>query len=40
MLRAYYERLIGNGKLHKVALVATMRRLLLILNAIMFPVDA
>jgi transposase len=34
MLRAYYERLIGKGKLHKVALVATMRRLLLILNAI------
>ena len=33
-LRAYYEHLIGNGKLHKVALVATMRRLLLILNAI------
>jgi hypothetical protein len=26
--------LIANGKLHKVAMVATMRRLLLILNAI------
>jgi transposase len=34
LLRAYYEHLIGNGKLRKVALVATMRRLLLILNAI------
>ena len=33
-LRAYYERLRANGKLHKVALVATMRKLLLILNAI------
>jgi transposase len=33
-LRAYYEHLIVNGKLHKVAMVATMRRLLLMLNAI------
>lgn len=33
-LRAYYARLRANGKLHKVALVATMRKLLLILNAI------
>jgi len=33
-LRSYYERLIANGKVHKVAMVATMRRLLLILNAI------
>lgn len=32
-LRAYYQHLIARGKLHKVALVATMRRLLLILNA-------
>ena len=34
LLRAYYEHLIANGKLHKVAMVATMRRLLLILKAI------
>ena len=33
-LRAYYSRLRARGKLHKVALVATMRKLLLILNAI------
>lgn len=33
-LRAYYSRLRAKGKLHKVALVATMRKLLLILNAI------
>jgi len=33
-LKAYYARLRAKGKLHKVALVATMRKLLLILNAI------
>ena len=33
-LRSYYEHLIANGKVHKVAMVATMRRLLLMLNAI------
>jgi transposase len=33
-LRAYYDRLRARGKLHKIALVATMRKLLLILNAI------
>jgi transposase len=33
-LRAYYNHLRAGGKLHKVALVATMRKLLLILNAI------
>ena len=33
-LRVYYDRLRARGKLHKVALVATMRKLLLILNAI------
>jgi transposase len=33
-LRAYYDGLRARGKLHKVALVATMRKLLLILNAI------
>ncbi len=32
-LRAYYDHLRARGKLHKVALVATMRKLLLILNA-------
>jgi transposase len=33
-LRASYDRLRARGKLHKVALVATMRKFLLILNAI------
>jgi transposase len=33
-LRVYYDRLRARGKPHKVALVATMRKLLLILNAI------
>ena len=33
-LRAYYDRLRARGKPHKVALVATMRKLLLILNAV------
>jgi transposase len=33
-LRAHYDRLRARGKPHKVALVATMRKLLLILNAI------
>ena len=33
-LRAYYDRLRARSKPHKVALVATMRKLLLILNAI------
>ena len=33
-LRAYYDHLRGSGKQHKVALVATMRKLLLTLNAI------
>ena len=33
-LRAYYDGLRARGKLHKVALVATMRKLLLILNAV------
>jgi transposase len=37
-LRAYYDRLRVRGKLHKVALVATMRKLLLILNAIIKPI--
>ncbi len=34
-LRAHYQRLLAAGKAHKVALVATMRRLLLILNAML-----
>lgn len=33
-LRAYYDHLRAGGKQHKVALVATMRKLLLTLNAI------
>jgi len=33
-LRAYYDHLRASGKQHKVALVATMRKLLLTLNAI------
>jgi transposase len=33
-VRACYDRLRARGKLHKVALVATMRKLLLILDAI------
>jgi len=33
VLRAFYARLRGSGKLTKVALVACMRKLLIILNA-------
>lgn len=33
VIRAYYERLVGAGKAHKVALVACMRKLLIILNS-------
>lgn len=33
VLRQYYERLLGSGKCKKVALVAAMRKLLTILNA-------
>jgi transposase len=33
-LRASYDHLRAAGKQHKVALVATMRKLLLILNAL------
>ena len=32
-IRAFYERLTAKGKLHKVALIACMRKLLGILNA-------
>lgn len=35
VLKAFYERLIANGKLPKVALTACMRKLLTILNAIL-----
>jgi transposase len=33
VIRAHYERLVAAGKLKKVALVACMRKLLTILNA-------
>lgn len=33
VIRTFYERLIGAGKTNKVALVASMRKLLTILNA-------
>lgn len=33
VIRPYYERLIGRGKAHKVALVACMRKLLITLNS-------
>jgi transposase len=33
MIRAHYQRLIAAGKLHKVAMVACMRKLLTVLNA-------
>jgi transposase len=35
VVRTHYQQLIARGKLHKVAMVATMRRLRLILNAIL-----
>jgi transposase len=35
VLRAFYERLVATGKPKKVALVACMHKLLLILNAIL-----
>ena len=34
VLKSYYERLLGAGKRKKVALVAGMRKLLTMLNAI------
>ena len=33
VLRAFYQRLLANGKRKKVALVAAMRKLLTILNS-------
>jgi transposase len=35
VVRAFYERLLAAGKPKKVALVACMRKLLLILNAVL-----
>jgi transposase len=35
VIREFYERLLGAGKPKKVALVACMRKLLAILNAIL-----
>ena len=35
IIRAFYERLVASGKPKKVALVACMRKLLVILNAVM-----
>lgn len=34
-IKAFYDRLVGAGKLHKVALIACMRKLLTHLNALM-----
>jgi transposase len=35
VIREFYQRLLGKGKLKKVALVACMRKLLVILNAML-----
>jgi transposase len=35
ILKAYYQRLIAKGKVHKVALVACMRKLICILNTML-----
>jgi transposase len=35
VIKAFYERLLGKGKLKKVALTACMHKLLIILNAMM-----
>ena len=35
VIRAFYQRLVGQGKPKKVALVACMRKMLTILNAIL-----
>jgi len=34
-IKAYYQRLVASGKKKKVALIAAMRKLLVILNAIL-----
>jgi transposase len=33
VIRAFYERLLANGKCHQVAVIACLRKLLVILNA-------
>ena len=35
LLKQFYERLLARGKLEKVALVAVMRRIIVILNAML-----
>ena len=35
VIRPFYERLVARGKPHKVAVVACMRKMLTILNAMM-----
>jgi transposase len=35
VIRAFYQQLLARGKLHKVAMVACMRKLLTILNSIL-----
>jgi transposase len=35
VIRAFYQKLVAAGKLKKVALVACMRKLLVILNAML-----
>ena len=35
IIKAFYERLLGKGKLKKVALTACMHKLLILLNAMM-----
>ena len=35
VIKAFYERLVNQGKLKKVALTACMHKLLIILNAMM-----
>jgi transposase len=32
-MRTFYDRLLAAGKIHRVAIVASMRKLLVILNA-------
>ena len=35
VIKAFYERLLANGKLKKVAITASMRKLLVILNSML-----
>ena len=39
-LRPFYEKLVANGKKKMVALVAVMRKLIIICNAVLRPVTA